>query len=510
MGSPSSGSNLLCNGGKLRVRKEWHSIGEYNRELYLDAIETAIERGLHQKFVAYHADIKSDAQAHETCAFFLWHRRFTISYENMLRSLGPRFACLTIPYWDIMRDYQKQQQKTCDSYTSCSDIVTDFGGVAESDDFYYRKYSGNEADGHLHTKTPIQNLRDDENRVGIIRYDMWFDPIPSSAAIDQVMDVFRTSGGNQMQFWEKLQNGIHDEVHDTIGGNMRSPSSPIDPLFFPWHSTIDLFGYLWEICHTDSLGGANASFSLGLNNRSCSYSTDAESFFPNLDISSSEIYLKRGSTDIRDDPMIGQYFDDDLGLNFTNLANVRRLDEHNSYIYSQLLQLELRKLLVNDTSVCPGALYLLELEENYTAQADNSFDDKSRRPPSFSMAVLLQIRQNWTEQAHEYWSTLYPNQPEKVNCNMQFLDCLLEVMDHDTIERWAIDDAFLEQVVRKEHVNHPSCDFHKNPKRNNATSIPTTFNDSNKDNPAASFVDVMQQPSSLLLPMTILIISVFL
>ena len=77
-----AGSNLLCD-GNIRVRRDWDLIGDFDRELYFDAIETAIERGVHKAFVLYHADIKSDVQAHERCSFFLWHRRFILAYGNM-------------------------------------------------------------------------------------------------------------------------------------------------------------------------------------------------------------------------------------------------------------------------------------------------------------------------------------------------------------------------------------------------------------------------------------------
>ena len=54
----------------VRGRREWNHLTEYEQALYLDAVEIAIERGYHQRFVAFHADKNSHVQGHESCAFF--------------------------------------------------------------------------------------------------------------------------------------------------------------------------------------------------------------------------------------------------------------------------------------------------------------------------------------------------------------------------------------------------------------------------------------------------------
>jgi hypothetical protein len=35
--------------------------------------------------------------------FFPWHRWFLYQFEELLRSLGPRYRCVSIPYWDWSR-----------------------------------------------------------------------------------------------------------------------------------------------------------------------------------------------------------------------------------------------------------------------------------------------------------------------------------------------------------------------------------------------------------------------
>ena len=42
--------------------------------------------------------------------FILWHRRYMLAYENMLRSLHPDFECVTLPYWNYFRHYELMQE----------------------------------------------------------------------------------------------------------------------------------------------------------------------------------------------------------------------------------------------------------------------------------------------------------------------------------------------------------------------------------------------------------------
>ena len=43
--------------------------------------------------------------------FILWHRRFMLGYENMLRSLHPDFECVTLPYWNYFHHYDLMQKE---------------------------------------------------------------------------------------------------------------------------------------------------------------------------------------------------------------------------------------------------------------------------------------------------------------------------------------------------------------------------------------------------------------
>ena len=475
---PPPGSNLLCSNNDndddgsnvLRIRKEWNHLDNYGRELYLDAVETAIERGLHQRFAIFHADEISEIQAHDTCGFYLWHRIFVLAYENMLRSLEPRFACLTLPFWDIYRDYEKQESSTnsCRSYATCSKIINDFGGIVDNDDFEDRTFFGRKVDGLWYYKAPIQNLRDDNNKVGMIRYDMWFDPITEEVenvlSVENITRVFGMK--DRVAFWEVLHHGIHDSVHDTIGGFMRTPASAIDPLFMPWHSTMELFDYVWEACHSATTNDETAQ-NYTIRETDCIYSPKAMKRFRNISLSTDEAYIKLDNTmDIRDDPSIGSYFLQ--AMKFSDLWTIWDFDEHNRFRYANLPQ-NFVLALENNTQACPNGLSSI-----LGAEDDSGLG--RREPPRFSNGQLDALKQNWIQEAQAYYkgnagidnseaistNNSFPNLHKEGHAllQMKFVECLLfEAMDRDTIERWAIDEgAFLKQVVVNErYKTHPLC-----------------------------------------------------
>lgn len=43
--------------------------------------------------------------------------------------------------------------------------------------------------------------------------------------------------------------GLHDRVHNAIGGNMSTAASPSDPLFFLHHANIDRLWAQWQAAH---------------------------------------------------------------------------------------------------------------------------------------------------------------------------------------------------------------------------------------------------------------------
>ena len=61
-----------------------------------------MQTGRYRQLSAVH--LSGSSRFHGTPGFLLWHRIFTFEFENMLRSLGPKFECVTVPFWDPTLD----------------------------------------------------------------------------------------------------------------------------------------------------------------------------------------------------------------------------------------------------------------------------------------------------------------------------------------------------------------------------------------------------------------------
>jgi hypothetical protein len=502
----------------LRIRRDWNKeLSDYDRALYLDAVETAIERGLHQRFVQWHADLAVHVYAHETCAFFLWHRRFTYAYESMLRSLGPpRFRCVTIPFWDIPPEYQDQEDGTfrCRQYGTCSPIIHGLGGQSSQpglEDYVYRTVEGVREIGWIHDRPPLQNFYDDNLDKGIVRFDMGVERIPIQASLEEVAKLYSTntdsnntdSVSSTLAFWRRLQLGIHDHIHATVGGFMRSRSSPVDPVFFPLHATIDLLGYFWEVCHDGSHISVNHDTLMGGNpadllpegtqlDNMCLYTPDAKqnfapfSFDPTeeseawynvrnftsdfsmvMGIGDPSLFQKYGK--IENDPIIGQYFqldsterldnqEQDKLSNWWNLRDDSELDPfHLGYSYSPDAYPDLQEVLQNSASLCPSGIkgrLLSPFNDSFISERN-----MNHTTPMFTPAEILNLQEEWMERATMIWRQSLEGDgsedsnggslgdregnTDKLERYQNYAKCILESMDYDTLERWAIDDAFV-------------------------------------------------------------------
>eukprot|EP00940_MAST-03C_sp_MAST-3C-sp2_P001972 g1972.t1 len=136
-----------------RIRKDYNELTVDERALYVQAINTAKERGFYDLFVAMHKYKTNDDFAHGTMAFLAWHRKFLLEFENMLRSLDKKFECVTIPFWDWAQEAKVCQAinkganaessmgddtnvhghstTECNSYADVSHLIRDFGGKGE-------------------------------------------------------------------------------------------------------------------------------------------------------------------------------------------------------------------------------------------------------------------------------------------------------------------------------------------------------------------------------------------
>lgn len=123
--------NAVC--GTARLRKSYDSLTVPEKLLYRKALQTAMDTGLYIKFVEMHTEKMSEMEAHRGCMFAYWHRYFLLGFENMLRSLGPEYECITVPYWDEMQHNARAMTGSCSSMESCAPMLRDWGGSSSGD-----------------------------------------------------------------------------------------------------------------------------------------------------------------------------------------------------------------------------------------------------------------------------------------------------------------------------------------------------------------------------------------
>jgi tyrosinase len=112
-----------------RIRKSWSTFTADEKAIYLEAVNISMVRRDYLQFVEMHIESASESEAHAKGVFFFWHRMMLLGYENMLRSYGSRYACITVPYWDYVTESAQYMDNECFSIGSCSALAQDTGGT---------------------------------------------------------------------------------------------------------------------------------------------------------------------------------------------------------------------------------------------------------------------------------------------------------------------------------------------------------------------------------------------
>ncbi|KAJ0395642.1 hypothetical protein P43SY_003298 [Pythium insidiosum] len=218
------------------------------KTLYKEAVTSAVKSGEFLEFTKIHMEKMSEKQAHSTCAFLLWHKRYLLAYENMLRAQGAKYACVTVPFWDVMKDYASMIDGKCKDIYSCSKIVQELGGTMDEARDLSRTVLGVTVSGPCYSTVAGSAYCDDYQQCGCLpRGDLTMQ-LPSSCDYSGLFNNVAYSASFE-EFTQNLQNGIHNEVHSVIGGFMATFTSPADTLFWSWHATVDMMLYIYHQCH---------------------------------------------------------------------------------------------------------------------------------------------------------------------------------------------------------------------------------------------------------------------
>ena len=297
-----------------RIRKDYNDLTVKERQLYIEAVQEAKRVGKFDIFVSLHKLRVNDDFAHDwmSTGFYPWHRKFLLEYENMLRSLGPRFACITIPFWDWAQeakvcqlvnqkldrgqvfdedDHETSDEQVkddanlvhskgltrCKSYEDVGFILNDFGGKGGKEDGTCERtvtrWGEQEIGGCCMTKGPFSDRKiwfDFEDHKCLCRRNDWHTSNncggkPCTNQFQEGAIVGRVSltrslkeGKNHISFKEDTYGIPHGSIHVKIGGHMGKMFSPQDPLFFSHHAFIDKLWYNHQDCHYEKASNKEA------------------------------------------------------------------------------------------------------------------------------------------------------------------------------------------------------------------------------------------------------------
>jgi hypothetical protein len=211
----------------FRIRKSWSALSRGQKKLYLEALELAMTKRYYIQFVQLYSDGFSKEEAFETGTSMYWHRRFLLGFENMLRSLGTRFQCVTVPYWDYVSESARYMLHKCDSIESCSTLAQDTGG-SESGLNQTLMILGKEISGHKCVNNGIlksfcgdRNFRSKAFCGCLPRGDWQSSPHPSAANYALIYSQLFPMGSSAADysirnFTHNIQKGVQSKLLNFI------------------------------------------------------------------------------------------------------------------------------------------------------------------------------------------------------------------------------------------------------------------------------------------------------
>jgi hypothetical protein len=82
----------------LNIRRNLAGLLDEDRNKFRDAVFLLKERGEYDKYIKFHGFTTN--LGHSGPAFFAWHRVFLRNFELELQQSDPKYADVTLPYWD--------------------------------------------------------------------------------------------------------------------------------------------------------------------------------------------------------------------------------------------------------------------------------------------------------------------------------------------------------------------------------------------------------------------------
>ncbi|DBA05089.1 TPA: hypothetical protein N0F65_000777 [Lagenidium giganteum] len=362
----------------LRVRKAWNTYSNEEKELYLRAVATAMDRGLQHRFTLMHNSDMNDNSAHQNCGFLLWHRRFILGYENMLRSLEPEFADITLPMWNYFRDSNVVLSKDveCDSLGKCSNLLAEFGGnkglqptpemkIGDGKGSVLTGFGICANEGVAAHGCAHEDGVESGACQGCVPRGAW----ENFGAISTILGQFFEKNDHK-ELSDAVERAFHNEVHNVLGGAMSTLSSPFDPIFYAHHATVDFTLYMASRCVYDpdnnqdpNDDGENAQFNV----------FDSCPLQDNTMVSGDDpMSITYNGVEAQDDPVMAQFFDG-LDPAYSWYSNPENLgDSSYTYMLDPYMQQTLEMMDIK----CPS--YMLSTQASNRHQRHHQSTHKGR------------------------------------------------------------------------------------------------------------------------------------
>lgn len=234
------GGNNPPPSANLRVRKSVLSLENSDVRRLASAFDRLKLDGIYDRFVERHFDAM--VAAHRGPFFLPWHRKFLEEIEAALMAADPSIKAL--PYWPWEKSSGQGSLWTPNSFGPDGDPAN--GDRVQTGPFSdWQSLIYNVSTGKLESRQTeglvrrlgrdaarLPTSKDVESLYRIGRYDV--------APWDITVNSFR----NRCEGW--YGPGLHNLVHNWVGGDMTAATSPNDPIFFLHHANVDRIWWKWQ------------------------------------------------------------------------------------------------------------------------------------------------------------------------------------------------------------------------------------------------------------------------
>jgi len=195
---PQSAAAAAATSGMRREWQQFKATSQYGSFLTAIAAMRANGNAASRNSLKFWANVHVNQCPHGAPYFLAWHRGYLYHFEQQLRIVSGD-ATLTVPYWD---------------YYAYATLPAEFTDPAPGNPLYLQR-SGANVHGAL-SLAP-------------------FAP-----------GVFNFQHGQANAFEPRIED-VHNPVHDLIGGVMSTMQSPLDPIFYLHHASVDRLTHAWAL-----------------------------------------------------------------------------------------------------------------------------------------------------------------------------------------------------------------------------------------------------------------------